>query len=694
MTFAQPAIRSARQRTRLARAIGAFLIALVAFVNAWAADWRDLLTDAGNAHDERERYRLLRTLETAADIPETMRNELSALLVHIGYWVREDFVPGAGPPAPQPGDRLGFFFGREGLDEYMMPRIPEQSPLYPLYCLYRGRMLIQTIIQSRGPGRPFAEWTREGRTLLSIARESFPENRIVRMYLDEPFEGWPQTYTHDDAAPEWANLQREGLEALADVIHWWIHNRQRPDGSFGGGWGDDVEMWRWWAPLLIGFADPIIESSQVRLSRAVFAQPHMSEGYTSVMTDVEHSSEDSTDALLPMLHLNPDDPVWKERTLRIVDLARERWMGLNSRGRLQFKSVYFNAHRVSPIRSHAADTAYHVRVLQPALLLWQRTNDPRLDEFFSSWMRTWAEATLGEERGKPTGVPPSAIRWPDGASGGIGENWWRPEIDSQGHLYDWPGALGLVANAMAMTHLKTGNPKLLEALEAMWALMPDHGASTNPDAEPGSLEWIRARMKFARESQAKHRAAFARAETKASPSPNASEAISDRVVLTKRLRINAQAFRNNWAAYTTECRWTDRVLGFGRYYANAFLETPWPLPNPDLLYSTATGDPGSPVVTAFNAVRWYTEPRKIAALVTKTGQDGFSAELFHFGSSPRLLAAEFLLLRPGNYTCTLTTEAGAVLEEIHMTLTDTNRRTHLELPARQLCFLAVTPRAN
>ncbi|MFB3905066.1 MAG: hypothetical protein ACE15E_16570 [Acidobacteriota bacterium] len=46
------------------------------------------------------------------------------------------------------------------------------------------------------------------------------------------------------------------------------------------------------------------------------------------------------------------------------------------------------------------------------------------------------------------------------------------------------------------------------------------------------------------------------------------------------------------------------------------------------LYSRATGDPGSPLVFPLNAVRWLTPPRQIAALVTHSSHDRFSAELF------------------------------------------------------------------
>ena len=38
-----------------------------------------------------------------------------------------------------------------------------------------------------------------------------------------------------------------------EVMRFWCEKRQAPDGQFGGGWGDDVEMWRKWTPILLGF---------------------------------------------------------------------------------------------------------------------------------------------------------------------------------------------------------------------------------------------------------------------------------------------------------------------------------------------------------------------------------------------------------------------------------------------------------
>jgi hypothetical protein len=702
---------------RVVAVVGSILAAL-AGQSQGAEPWPALLRRAGNAESETERYRLLRELENHTALPPVHRRELSALLPMIGYWAHENWRPSSGEAHLGENSFLaGFFFRREALDRHHFPTVPTESPLYPLHALYRGRMLIQTVLQST-TRRSFIDWTAEGRRLLTVAREAFPENAVIRMYLDEPISGWPREYPEDAAAPEWANLQREGLEKLADVIHWWIEHRQRPNGEFGGGWGDDVEMWRWWVPILIGFDDPVMAASQERLSDAIWREAHMAGGYSSIMTDVEHSSEDSTDSLMPMLHLRPDDPKWARRAYRIAELARERWMGVNERGQLQFKSAYFSVDEVSPRPEHWADTAYHMRVLQPAMLLWQRTGDTALGDLFSPWLRTWADATLRAERGKPPGIPPSTIRWPDGAVGGRGEKWWQPEIDSQA-VYDWPSALSLVAHAWVLARAMTGDEAFVAPLAAGWEHWVRHGQATEGSA-PGTLEWCGPRLGFIAEAVAKLQAVtgddpFAAPTRLDAPAPEPPRPDSrttpgevnalifggtdpyvtlrrrgERGPLVAALRSNAEAFRSNWPAYTTECRWTDRVLRFALSYANRYADTPLPLPAPALLYATATGDVGSAVVLPLNAVRWRTHPREIAALVTVARDDRFEAELFHFGNEERALAAELFQLRPGSYRLELIAVDGRILDTQRHEIGPGTRIAAFKLPARRLCRLILS----
>lgn len=114
-------------------------------------------------------------------------------------------------------------------------------------------------------------------------------------------------------------------------------------------------------------------------------------------------------------------------------------------------------------------------------------------------------------------------------------------------------------------------------------------------------------------------------------------------------------------------------------------------PNPGLIYSTATGDPGRCGYFPLAAVRWLTPPRDIAALVTESGRDRFTAELFHFGREPRAMSAELYLLAPGRYTWALLEEGKSRPLDPPNALDVAGPRTRiaLELPPRWLCVLRV-----
>ncbi|MCH2373874.1 MAG: hypothetical protein MK538_06795, partial [Planctomycetes bacterium] len=371
----------------------------------------ELITRAGNADRDDERLRILRELQSLPGLDAKLKAEIDTLLSFVTTWVESPFLP---------------FFWRAVRDEVEYDfGIPQTSPLYPLTRLYRGRMLVWNTLEMghilRSP-KLRRHFLTHAVADLEVARHAYPDNRIVGMYLGEA-KPWTKSLDAPGHAPRWAVLQRENLERLTDIIQWWIDHRMQPDGQYGGGWGDDCEMWRWWAPVLLGFDDQTITDAQSRFSAALMSQPHMMNGYTTRMTDVEHTAEDSADAITPMMHLDPGNPSWKKRALRLAELMEKSWTGRNERGFLQFRSTYFTADRVKDEAQLACDTVYHPRAVQPALLLWQRTGDSNLTRLFSDWMDTWVDAAARAERGKPAGVVPSAIHWPGGYVGGLDGDW-------------------------------------------------------------------------------------------------------------------------------------------------------------------------------------------------------------------------------------------------------------------------------
>lgn len=648
----------------------------------------DLIRQAGNADSDAERLALLKELRALSQLSPALAADADKLIAFVGKWVEGKSLHFYGAEVSKTGDvDLG---------------VPPSSPLHPLTYLYRGRAVLTLVLQNGNlwsyPDRR-RQWFAIARSFFEKAHQAFPENRIARMYLGEGIP-WTRDWEHLATAPDWAVQQRIGLEGLADIIQWWLENRQQANGAFGGGWGDDCEMWRWWAPVLVGFDDPEIRRGQTRFSEALLNQPHMAGGYMAHMTDVEHSAEDSTDAILPMMHLEPDNPAWRRRALRLAELMETLWTGRNQRGFLQFKSTYFTVDRVHEDPRKACDTPYHVRAVQPALLYWLRSGDPRVGRLVSDWMDTWVDAASRSENGKPAGVLPAALHWPEGTIGGLSPDWWDPQNHGEPTLYQWPSAMGGLTDALLLTYHLTGDEKYLAPIRSMARLALQFAANpSNARPVPGNEAWCAERMRFLKGTLAKYRlltgdGSFDRLPGGSSPMLN-FHLTGDRAPLVAALASAALAFSYNFERYTSEVRYTDRVLRFPAVFQGevrlAEPKFPVHLPDPELLYSTVTGDPGGCGTFPLGVVRWRTRPREIAALVTKTGRNRFEAELFHFGQAPRPLGAELYLLEPGEYRLTLTAGA-STLHEATVTVSSPRTLVAFELPARQVCRLALTPK--
>ena len=268
---------------------------------------------AGNTDSDQERLDYLRKLQERPGLDTSIREDLAKLISQIDRWLHDKQLDYFGSQVRKSND---YDFG-----------IAESSVLAPLTWLYRGRMVIWYAMESGGiwsvsenRRAPFAA----ARGFFEKYAKAFPQNKIARMYLGQPTGPYKQ-YEAAPGAPTWAVYQREGLERLTDIIEWWIDNRMQDDGQYGGGWGDDCEMWRWWVPVLIGFDSPKISGAQARFSGALMSQPHMRQGYTTRMSDVEHTAEDSADAVTPMMHLDPVNQTWRKYALRPAELMEHLW---------------------------------------------------------------------------------------------------------------------------------------------------------------------------------------------------------------------------------------------------------------------------------------------------------------------------------------------------------------------------------
>jgi hypothetical protein len=262
--------------------------------------------------------------------------------------------------------------------------------------------------------------------------------------------------------------------------------------------------------------------------------------------------------------------------------------------------------------------------------------------------------------------------------------------------------MSLMTRTLLLTYHMTGDEKYLEPIKSMARIRREY-LNNPPEGklEPGSAAWCAAggrfgdgMQRFLPDALSKYRlltgdGAFDDLLRQDAGGYMQMRLGDGREALVRDLEQNAMAFRINQPGYTSEMRWTDRVLLFNGRWGNEGNGWDWPTPDTGILYASATGDPGDPRYFPMNAVRWLIEPRAFAALVTESGKKGFSAELYNFRNERREVPAELYLLEEGEYTLALDDDNGRELVREELEVTGTRTAVRLILPPRTLCKLTV-----
>ncbi|RLF71428.1 MAG: hypothetical protein DRN40_02480 [Thermoplasmata archaeon] len=385
-----------------------------------------------------------------------------------------------------------------------------QDPLYPKAMLWCARALY-----SLDPHR----WTSASGTakdLLERIRPQDPDNKYIRFYLDTDYTLPPtwengvevisttgerdRWYLKDynsgyEDAPEWAKVLREELCWLYDITDWWVDHRMKENGYLGGGWTDDVEfigLFGFNALISRGadnkslegarrFVDGMLREGGVDLER----------GYSSAFADTEHTAELTGDSLPMMIAVDFGNPRWIEFSYKTAALMRDLWMGVNEKGYLQFKSNFLSATRVGE-GARAEDSWINYRAALPARWVWWYSGDPEVGELFIRWADCWVNASLSTEKGKPYGVIPAGLGWPDGEIGGHNAPTWYRAAHPPGSVnYDWEPQKykGYIVDLLLSAYEATGDLKYLEPLRLEAELAKEWSRRQDPNPPVGSRMW-------------------------------------------------------------------------------------------------------------------------------------------------------------------------------------------------------------
>lgn len=650
-----------------------------------------MIQEAGNATDEKKRADVLHKLLNHPGF-NTQEKEVVKVLFDVSDRWGYGFEKYANPEA-EGNEGSGYlcgFFSRNNIDKKIFPPLDESNRFFPLVALSWSRILTALLIQNGEINEVEAtrkRYIEEILRLMRIAHKSFPDNQLAKAYLGD-YQPWDDLVAPDPLAPGWANAQRMVLEKLHYLIHWWIDHRQITGGQFGGGWGDDVEIWRRWIPVLLAFRDEKVIDSQRELFNGLFRLSKMKKGYTSEFNDVEHTSEEYSDPLTCMIMLEPENPIWENRTLKVMDYMEQLWSGINERGMLQFKSTWFSVDQVGTDPKGACDTPYHTRLIQPIMLIWQRTGNKRAGDFLTRWMKTWVEATFTEECGKPAGIIPAAIHWPDGKPAGAGRNWWHPENSKTS--YDFPQEQEVMYECFLQTYAITGDEYFLRPIRFAGEKLLAGGGKETPTSYPeGSLDWSLSILKTRLINLfAKYRVLTGDDRfDKLLNAPAGGYALflknGDANILTSHFNNLRQSLSLPETFYTTEVRWTDRLFTFVSFFAYAHRQSPPHFSSVEL-FASLTGNLGEYKTMPLTGVKWFTNATEIAVLTEENTAKEFQAKLFHFGKETRKMGGTFYQLSKGVYNVWLddvkTGEAAFTTEK---------RDVSFSIPPRKLCTLRI-----
>jgi len=496
----------------------------------------------------------------------------------------------------------------------LLEQIPEGNPLYP-----QALVRIATARAGVDPHRWTWCWGEAERVLRKLDRD-YPGNRYSGYQLHDDMTGWDFTEIEPDPqAPDWANEVHRMYNYGINHGLWWFRNRQQPDGSIGGGWGDDVEVGQGWQFFLAINPDVCEEFrlGALRIAEGVWQGGDIdpNRGYSSIFADVEHSAEPSGDSIPSLLLIDYGNPIYIERAMKTVKLMRDLFTGITPQGHRHFKAWHMSATEIDTENAdQTQDVPLNGRAAFPGLWYTWYSRNPAAVKIFDEWASAWVEDTLRTDKGKPRGVMPSAVRFEDDTFGKTADGpWWNVPygLGTQYHAY-------MYVMFIHMFEI-TGDEKYIEPFRAsfdLWRSIPSDGP-----APPGSARWALDK-KFVTQGVRWLRTLCAylgdeclQEFTDAADVaglPFKFRLTGDKSLVVDALRKSNDGYRLGWPMNTSGAAMTDRV-GAGDML---------------LLHSVSTGDMVNPAVT------YSTKSRDFAALLLRDNTSNLKLLVYSFEAQP------------------------------------------------------------
>ncbi len=379
----------------------------------------------------------------------------------------------------------GLSVRKYGVGLWLEPRLSENHPFYQKFLLEYGRFIHAKAMESHLNGL----FDKRDRLFAKLAKIN-PAFDIPKMYLGEKIPWGKELIIEDKNAPAWARLMSESYARYLAIINWWVTRRQDAKGELGGGWEDDVEILRLWAPVEICVdCHPAGRKGIKKLADGAwkYAEGGLQLGYTKIFKDVEHSSETVADSQPLMLAFDPENQTYIDRNLKLLGLTRNIWTAKTPQGFRHFKSIIMSAEKCDASPQLEGSVPYHLRAIKGLTWLMWQGNHPEVRKIWLELADAWLDATMRTDGGKLPGLVPASVAYSNGRLGGRFGTWIAPKYpwryynftcDNQQRVFD------LLTGA----YIVTGNEKYFKPIAAALQLALEYTPGKTSPAK-GTAEW-------------------------------------------------------------------------------------------------------------------------------------------------------------------------------------------------------------
>ena len=153
------------------------------------------------------------------------------------------------------------------------------------------------------------------------------------------------------------------------------------------------------------------------------------------MTDAEHTT-DYRPPLGMMVQIDYGNPKWIERSMKTAKLMRDFWTRVRCM-KTAFPRQLLWRHAVGS-GDQRNDSWINYRAIRPAAAVLKYNQNPTIARLYVELADAWLAAAMSTERGKPRGVIPAEVSFPDGMAGGTGSpNWYTASHAPETGNEDW-----------------------------------------------------------------------------------------------------------------------------------------------------------------------------------------------------------------------------------------------------------------